>query len=81
MTQQRLNELQKLGFTNILKPTIDMTAEAMYEQIDNDADLAVRVLDEVQDEANPYPVNKDNSDLFIENWVEAKAEALHLIQY
>lgn len=77
-----LENLTELGFTNdIFRPTIDETAEAIHEAIDNDTDLAVRVLDEVQDEANPYPVNKDNYDLFLEDWVNTKAEALHLVQY
>ena len=78
MTAQRLTEL---GFTNIVKATMDLTAQAIYNEIDTKPEIAVRVLDEVQNENDPYPVDKDNYDLFLEDWVETQAESLHLVQY
>ena len=74
-------KLIALGFSNFIRPTIDATSDAMFEQIDNNPEIADRVLAEIQLDSNPYIVDKENYDLFLENWVETQAEALHLVQY
>ena len=78
MPETRLNAL---GFTNICRPTIDATSQAIHAQIDNDPEIADRVLAEVQEDSAPFIVDKENYELFLENWVETQAEALHLMQY
>ena len=78
MTEKRLTAL---GFSKVIRPTINATSEAIHAQIESDPEIADRVLTEVQEDSAPFIVDKENYDLFLENWVETQAEALHLTQY
>lgn len=69
--------LDRLGFTDFFRATINSTARRMHEQIDNDPDLADRVLDEIRDSHAPDPVDKKNYEQVMQDWVYEQAAALH----
>ena len=78
MTEKRLIAL---GFSKVIRPTINATSEAIHAQIDSNPEIADNVLAEVKAENDPFVIDADTADLFIEDWVETQAEALHLMQY
>ena len=72
-----LTELTELGFTNPKREDIDDTVEAIFEQVENDDDLGVRMIRVLSLHAAPNGFCKDNYDEVLEDWVFEKAEALH----
>ena len=78
MPKTRLNAL---GFSKVIRPTINATSEAIHAQIESNPEIADRVLAEVQEDSAPFIVDKENYELFLDNWVETQSEALHLMQY
>ena len=72
-----LTQLTELGFISLPKATECDTAEAVYDQIDIDPDLAVKVLDALRDWNAPYPVDKDNYDDVLQAWIEVHSGDLH----
>ena len=74
MTEQKLTEL---GFTSLPKENADATAEAMFEQVENNPDLAEKVLGELHDWHAPHTVHKDNYDDMLEVWVFDQTDSLH----
>ena len=78
MTQQTTAEkLTGLGFSDaIYEPLIVRTARVMHREIDADPELADRVFDSVREDYAPYPV-QERYEIFLENWVQEQATALH----
>lgn len=71
-------KLVQLGFTDaILTYSIDKTAEVMHREIQSNANLAVAVLTEIQDDSAPYPVTKENYEVKLNDWVQRHAHQLH----
>jgi len=76
-----LEKLFRLGFTDaICTYSIDKTAEVMHREIDTDTELAGRVLDELRDESNPYPVTKANYEVKLRDWIQRHANGIHAEQ-
>lgn len=74
MTQEKLTEL---GFGDVYGFTIARTCQKMHRQIDKNPELAERVREEIRQENAPNPVDADNYNLLLYNWVNENAEALH----
>lgn len=73
-----LEKLFRLGFTDaICTYSIDKTAEVMHREIDTDPELAARVLAELRDESNPYPVTKANYEVKLNDWIQTHANGIH----
>ena len=73
-----LDKLLGLGFSEaICTQSIDKTAKVMHAEIDTNPELSVKVLDEVRNDSNPYPVDKDNYNEKLQNWIDRHTEALH----
>ena len=73
-----LAKLLRLGFTDaICTYSIDKTAEVMHLQIDENPELAGRVLSELQEESNPYPVTKANYESKLSDWIQHHAYGIH----
>ena len=71
-------ELTELGFENLPEADANKTAQTMFNQIDNDTELADRVLDEVNKEyADNYEFHKDTYNEFMERWVFEKVDEIH----
>ena len=70
-------KLTELGFISLPKPTECDTAYDMYDQIDTDPDLAVKVLDELRAWHAPRFVDKDNYDDVLQAWIEEHSGDLH----
>ena len=70
-------ELAELGFVNPKRETIDETAEAIFEQVENNGDLGVRMIQELSEYSGLNGHCKDNHDKVLEDWIMEKAEALH----
>lgn len=76
-----LEKLFRLGFSDaICTYSIDKTAAVMHREIDTDPELAARVLAELQDESNPYPVTKVNYDSKLQDWIQHHANGIHAEQ-
>ena len=72
------NFLVDLGFSNaICAATIGLTIDAMHTEIENNGDVAVRVLNELHTYHTPYTVDKDNYEDKLQAWIEEQANALH----
>ena len=69
--------LAELGFENLPKEDWRDTTEAMYVQIEDDPNIAERVLEELRDKIDPEPVHKDNYDEVLEAWVDDQVSLLH----
>ena len=73
-----LEKLFRLGFTDaICTYSIDKTAEVMETEIYNNPELAGRVLCELREESNPYPVTKANYESKLSDWIEHHANGIH----
>lgn len=72
-----LKKLTDLGFIAVFRISVDDIIAMMHRQVDGMPDLAVKVLDEIRDSHAPDPVDKDNYDEVLGNWIEEHAEALH----
>ena len=76
-----LEKLFRLGFTDaICTYSIDKTAEVMETEFYNNPDLAARVLSELQEESNPYPVTKQNYEVKLRDWIQHHANGIHAEQ-
>lgn len=76
-----LEKLFRLGFSEaICTYSIDKTAEVMHTEIDRKPELAGRVLAELRDESNPYPVTKANYDCKLSDWIQRHANGIHAEQ-
>ena len=74
MTDEKLTQL---GFGDVYSETIARTAQRMRETIDTDPEIAEAVFSEIRADNPQTPVNDDNADLLLSNWVQENAEALH----
>ena len=73
-----LDFLFSLGFSkDICTPTINMTIDVMHSEIENNGDVAIRVLNELHTYNAPYTVDKDNYEDKLQAWIEEQANALH----
>ena len=52
----------------------------MHTEIDTDTELAARVLSELQEESNPYPVTKANYDSQLQDGIQHHANGIHAEQ-
>ena len=79
MTREKaiLTELTELGFINPKREDIDETAEAIFEQVDNNIEIGTRMIRVLELHAAPSGFCKDNYEEVLEDWVFEKAEALH----
>ena len=74
---ETLKKLTDLGFISIFRIRLNDTIDLMHRQIDGMPDLADKVFDEIREESDPNPVDKDNYDEVLNNWVFEQAKALH----
>ena len=75
-TELILTELTELGFTNPKRETVDDTAEAIFQQLD-DEELGVRMVRVLSEYAALGGLCKDNYEEVLEDWVFDKAGQLH----
>lgn len=71
------DKLTALGFGDVLSVTIARTCQKMHREIEQNPKLAEKVLAEIRESESPNPVDPDNLDLLIYNWVSEQADALH----
>ena len=75
--ESTIKELEELGFDNPKRDAIDDTIDELYQQVENNGDLGVRMIQELSEHAAPNGFCKDNHDKVLEDWIMEKAEALH----
>ena len=74
---ETLKKLTDLGFISIFRIRLNDTIDQMHRQIQGMPDLADKVLDEIRETHDPDPVDKDNYDEVLNNWVFDQAKDLH----
>lgn len=76
-----LEKLFRFGFSAaICTFSIDKTAEVMHTEINSNPELAGRVLAELQEESNPYPVTKANYEVNLRDGIQHHANGIHAEQ-